>query len=324
MQIDLAIIINENFTDSSLAIILDIFRTANVICQRRGEDFRFQINIVAAEKSMVTSKYGMKIQPDLSIDQLTSCHAVFLPGTWIEQGDEFEPLLAQAAAQKIVEKLERTKWGDTILAASCSGVGFLAESGLLNAQPATVSWWMAAYSKKRWPKVLFDSQNMLQKSGNIITAGAVFSQIDLSLHLLAHFGGNRLAKECSNILLLRQRDSQTASIELQYLSASDNVISKAERWVSENINRQFDMLELTDHLGVGSRTFARRLKQCLDLTPIGFVQRMRVEKAVALLKVSEASIEQISFQVGYHNASSLAKLIKKQTGQTAGSLRGTK
>lgn len=321
MQINLNIFVNDNFTDSSLTIILDIFRTANILCERQGKALRFEISIVALSQKMVTSKFGLKLQPDKTIEELSNCDVLFLPGTWVESAAEIEDLLTKPDERKIISKMKQVEWGNTIVAASCSGVVFLAECGLLNSKPAIISWWLASYVKKRWPRVDFSSQNMVLQSGNIITAGAAFSQIDLSLHILGHFGGTRLVKECSNILLLRERPSQTDEINLKYLSANDNVISKAERWVSQNISRQFEMAELTTHLGIGSRTFARRLQDCLSLTPIQFVQRMRVEKALALLQVSNISLEEISHLVGYNNPASLAKLIKKQTGKTASSLR---
>lgn len=320
MDINIKVVIFEGFTNSSLAILLDIFSAANAILARQKSDVKFNLKTLANQPS-VRSKSGLKITPDGLLDDLSATDVVMLPGIWIEGKHEIDEILKQSGAQKLIRILQTTDWGDTIIAASCSGGMFLAESGLLDGHKTTVTWWLESHCKKRWPKVKINSAQTIVESGNFITAGAVFSQIDLCLNIISRFGGKILARECSNFLLLRERGSQTADIGIKYLSANDRLIAKAEHWVAQNIATKFDLLHLTNHLGVGSRTFARRLKQCLNLTPIAFVQRIRVEKAVEMLELTNLTLDEISFKVGYENASSLSKLIRKQTGQTARSLR---
>lgn len=320
MEIDIKVVIFDGFTNSSLAIILDIFSAANAILARHKSELKFNVKTFANQPS-VTSKSGMKIATDGLLEDLSATHVLMLPGVWIEHKHEIEQLLNQPSTQKFIDILKRTDWGDTIIAASCSGGMFLAESGLLDGHHSTVTWWLESHCKQRWPKVKINSAQTLVESGNFITAGAVFSQIDLCLNIISRFGGKPLATECSHILLLRERGAQTADIGLKYLSANDRLVAKAEQWVTKNIANKFDLAQLTNHLGVGSRTFARRLKLCLNLTPIMFVQRIRVEKAIEMLEATTLSVNEISFLVGYDNASSLNKLIRKQTGQTAATLR---
>lgn len=322
MQINLNIIAYNNYVDSALAIVLDIFRMANVVLSNRNKELRFKTNIVGVDEDIIVSKSGMRIAADLGIESLSTCHAVLFSGPWVESGKEIDAVHEEQAAKKIIQKLRQADWGETILAASCSDVAFLAASGLLNGHQATTNWWLASYFKQKWPLVSFSTREILVQSDNIITAGAVFSQINLSLRILSHFGTERLSKECANLLLLRQFKYQTDHIDIRHLSASDDIVLRAEKWVRINLSRKFEIGELTNFLGIGSRTFSRRLKQCLGMTPIAFVQRMRVERAIELLKTTELTIQEISFAVGYNNVGSLSKLLKKQTSKTAGALRG--
>ena len=57
------------------------------------------------------------------------------------------------------------------------------------------------------------------------------------------------------------------------------------------------------------------------LTPIAYVQRIRVERAKRLLETTDGSIEEISWAVGYEDPASFQRLFKRLTGLTPGAYR---
>src|SRR6202020_3251940 len=60
----------------------------------------------------------------------------------------------------------------------------LAESGLLDQQRATTTWWLAPVFRERYPQVLLNESDMVVKSGNVVTAGAALGHMDLALWLI--------------------------------------------------------------------------------------------------------------------------------------------
>jgi len=77
-------------------------------------------------------------------------------------------------------------WADrgAMVAAACIGTFVLAETGLLDDQDATTTWWLAPLFRQRYPKIRLDESRMVIKSGKFVTAGAALSHMDLALSLI--------------------------------------------------------------------------------------------------------------------------------------------
>lgn len=71
-----------------------------------------------------------------------------------------------------------------------------------------------------------------------------------------------------------------------------------------------------------SKTFLVKLfKEYTGLTPLDYINRLRCERAVAMLGKSEYTIEVISSKVGYSSAHSFIRVFKKLYGKTPGAYR---
>jgi len=60
------------------------------------------------------------------------------------------------------------------------------------------------------------------------------------------------------------------------------------------------------------RTLARRLQTVLGRSPLEYFQSVRVERAVHLLKTTEASVEEIAARVGYADGVTLRTLLRRR------------
>jgi transcriptional regulator GlxA family with amidase domain len=57
------------------------------------------------------------------------------------------------------------------------------------------------------------------------------------------------------------------------------------------------------------------------MSPIAFVQRLRVERAIHLLQTTNASMSEISARVGYADASALRRLVHREARASPRELR---
>jgi transcriptional regulator GlxA family with amidase domain len=155
----------------------------------------------------------------------------------------------------------------------------------------------------------------------IATAGAAMAQMDLMLAVVGRFAGPSLAKACASYLLLDERRSQAPFMAIAFLGGQDPRIARAEKWVRDNIARDFAINELAVAVALAPRTFARRVAATCGLSPIQFVQQIRLEIARFLLETTRLPVEQIARQVGYAEPSTLRRLIRRDTKHSPGHFR---
>ena len=139
-----------------------------------------------------------------------------------------------------------------MLAASCASTFLLAETGLLDGRRATTTWWFAPLFRQRYPAVELLTEQMVVADWPIATGGAAMAQMDLMLAVVGRFAGPSLAKACANYLLLDERRSQAPFMAITYLASQDPRIAKAEKWVRDNIARDFAIEELAERRRAGA------------------------------------------------------------------------
>jgi len=72
---------------------------------------------------------------------------------------------------------------------------------------------------------------------------------------------------------------------------------------------------------LAKRTFKRRFVTATGLTPIAYVQRLRIEDAKRRLERTDVSVDEISWRVGYEDAAFFRRLFKRTTGLAPGAYR---
>ena len=197
------------------------------------------------------------------------------------------------------------------MTAACVGTFIMAESGLLNHQQATTTWWLAPMFRKRYPDVLLDESNMLVKSGRYVTAGAALSHMDLALWLVRSVSP-QLASLTAKYLIVDSRPSQSAYALTDHLIHSDPIVQRFETWARGRLAQGFSLEDAAKAVGSSKRTLARRTQSVLGKSPLSYFQSLRVECAVHLLKTGRASVDEIAERVGYSDGATLLTLLRRR------------
>jgi transcriptional regulator GlxA family with amidase domain len=295
--------------DLGLSAVLDAFQTANELIAMTGLAVpRFEVTIVGMRKAVRTG-HGLKV-PIQPVGKRTPEY-VIVPAIACKSLDTLTAALARADVRDAVKACR--KWADegAKLGAACAGTFVLAESGLLDQQRATTTWWLAPVFRERYPQVLLNESDMVVRSGNVVTAGAALGHMDLALWLIRGVSPV-LASLTAKYLIVDSRPSQTAYALTDHLVHSDPVVQHFERWARARLSRGFSLDHAARAVGASKRTLTRRMQNVLGKSPMSYFQSLRVERAVHLLKTSSASVEEIAAKVGYKDGGTLRLLLRRR------------
>src|SRR5271163_4614626 len=305
--------------DTGLSTVLDAFQTANELAEMSGlAGQRFEVSIVGTRKVVKTSQ-GLSV-PVRAAQHCGVPDCVVVPAPGFKMPGPLLAALERADMRDAVAILR--EWADrgATAAAACIGTFVLAESGLLDNRDATTTWWLSPLFRKRYPRVHLDESRMIVSSGNVVTAGAALSHMDLALWLIRQ-KSPRLAALTAKYLVMDSRPSQSAYVLTDHLAHSDALVERFERWARGRLTHGFSLDAAAAATGASKRTLARRMEAVLGKSPLSYFQELRVERAVHLLKTTDESVEEIAGRVGYADGVTLRSLLRRHLGHGVREIR---
>jgi transcriptional regulator GlxA family with amidase domain len=284
---------------SGLTALIDVLLTAQA--ERPG---------VAGTGRTVTTGAGLTVPVTMPLRDLPAADVVVVPALGTMTAEDTLSTLAASASRAIIQVLGGLDPQVTTVAAACTGVFTLAESGLLDRRRATTSWWLGAAFRSRYPSVVLDLDRMVVADAGLVTAGAAFAHIDLALALVRRVSPG-LAEHVARLLVIDERACQSAYLVTDHLNHNDPLVLAFEQQARARLGQAVDVGELAAAIGTSRRTLERRTRAALGMSPLALVQRLRAERAIHLLRTTTQSVEQIAPQVGYANASTLRALLRR-------------
>ena len=295
--------------DLGLSAVLDTFQTANELIEIGGlATPRVETRVVSVRRSVRTAQ-GFTVPVQVASPRATDC--VVVPAIGFKMPGPLEAALLRPDIRDAAVLLRRYAGRGSTVTAACIGTFVLAESGLLDEQRATTTWWLAPLFRKRYPRVILDESDMIVKSGSVVTAGAALGHLDLALWLVRSTSP-QLAALTAKYLIVDARPSQSAYALTDHLVHDDPVVPRFERWARSRLPRGFSLDEAAKASGASKRTLARHLQRVLGNSPLDYFQALRIERAVHLLKTGNASVEEIAAKVGYADGTTLRTLLRRR------------
>jgi transcriptional regulator GlxA family with amidase domain len=315
----IAVLALEALWDTGLTVMLDALTLAdNFSRQQTGGTLRFKVSIVGVRKK-VRSGQGFSVPVETITTDLKPDWVV-VPALNTGRPELLIPALERRDIKQAKEQLQTWHAQGVRLAASCIGSFVLAETGLLDHQKATTTWWLAPLFRQRYPSVKLDETRMLVPSDIGVTAGAAMGHLDLALWLIRQ-ASPELAAVVSRYLLADLRTSQAVFIIPNHLAQADPLIERFERWAREHLKDGFSLQGAAEALATSPRTLQRRCEAVLGKSPLSYFQDLRVERAQSLLHGSGLDIEAIAAEVGYEDGATLRTLIRERLGRGVRELR---
>jgi transcriptional regulator GlxA family with amidase domain len=281
----------------------------------------FRVEIVGVRKGPLDLASRIPITVQRPIDTIDSTDIVVVPSILL--GPEG---WKKGKHRELVTWLRAMHARGALLCSACSGVFLLAETGLFAGMDATVHFGYAREFAETYPEVPIHPERVLVISGKreeLVCSGAAMTWHDLVLYLIARFAGATAAQTVARFYALQwHQDGLTPYIVFEgHKDHGDAAIQKAQDWVAGHFSVASPIEEMIKRAGLAQRTFKRRFTNATGLSPITYVQRLRIEDAKRRLERTETSIDEISWKVGYEEPAFFRRLFKRVTGLSPGLYR---
>lgn len=269
----------------------------------------FEVTIASADGQPVRCTNNVLFQPHCSIETIQETDLIVISSaTYIEEILKRDPSL--------VPWLRHQYYQGAHVASICTGAFLLAETGVLDGKSATLHWGFAEMFRRKYPQIHLQLDRMFLDQGRLYCSAGVNAGLDLSLYLVQKFCGPKAAVQGAKTMLLDlQREKQ--SPYTAFLFAKDHgdaAVVKAQKWIEQHYSETIDYDSLAQKYQMSRRSLERRFKQATRVTPLGYLQQVRVEVAKRLLEEGCQPFDEITDMVGYEDVSFFRKVFMKLTG----------
>ena len=318
----LAVLALDGVMLSSLAAAGDCLRIAERLAEIRlgAEAPRFSSQLVHARGAeRVASSAGLELSGIRPLDHRPD--VLLIPGIMHASPGDLLRHCAELDAE--IELVRALHLQGVHIAASCSGTFLLAQTGLLDGRSATTSWWLAAAFRQAFPAVQLQADAMLVEQDRLTTTGGATAAVDFMLRQIGRAGSPELAQQTAKLLLVDpERQSQAPYVSTALMEKPRSTVSeKLERFLAHNLHQPLSVARIAEHCGTSERSLLRHFHAHYGESPLAHLQRLRIERAKALLETSLLSFEEIVERCGYSDAASFRKLFKRATHLTPADYR---
>lgn len=286
-----------------------------------GDEAVFRVEIVGETTGRLQLASGVSVEVHRAIETIESTDLVMVPSL-VVRPDGWKT----GRYPRLVEWLGAMYDRGAMLCSACSGIFVLAETGRFDGKDATVHYDYARAFSKTFPAVPIHPERVLVISGTreeLVTSGASTTWHDMVLYLIARYSGATVAHEVARRFALQwHQDGLTPYMIFEGKSGhGDSVIESAQKWLREHFSVASPVEEMIRRSSLAERTFKRRFVAATGLTPIAYVQRLRIEDAKRRLERTDAPVDEISWRVGYEDPAFFRRLFKRTTGLAPGAYR---
>jgi transcriptional regulator GlxA family with amidase domain len=213
----------------------------------------------------------------------------------------------------------------TRLLSICTGSFVLAGAGLLDGKAATTHWAYAPRLARVFPRVEVRPDVLFVDEGRVLTSAGGAAGVDLCLHVVRLDHGTEVANAAArSIVMPPWRDGgQAQYIEHPVPIATESTTAPTREWALGQLRGSLTLEDLAAHAQMSVRTFTRRFRAEVGLSPNQWIIQQRVDRARNLLETTDLPVESIAYEAGFGTAALLRRHLRDAIGVSPQAYRRT-
>ena len=170
----------------------------------------------------------------------------------------------------------------------------------------------SAHSNALSPVFLFSDENKLIKIVNNVRIMRAVQRIVNELEAKSAYYQYLVVMYYAELLVLVYRYLDEAYLPL----CSNEGLRRAIAYLRTHFGDPISMADVANEAAVSERQLRNLFAQHLNIKPLDYLNQIRVNKAVELLRNTELSVKEVCFQCGFQSPQYFSRLFKQQTGLT--------
>ena len=102
---------------------------------------------------------------------------------------------------------------------------------------------------------------------------------------------------------------------------ADLYVRRACSFIKDHYSRDISVTEVAEYVGVSTSHLSHLFRQKLGLAFVDYVQDVRIQKLMELLREKDYSIRELASMLGYNNHTYFCQIVRKRTGKTVKQLK---
>jgi AraC family transcriptional activator FtrA len=275
--------------------------SASAVFGYHGPDIpeHYDFALCAERPGPVRTTMGVDMIVERGLEALAEADTLLISG-WCA-GLEISPELSAAV-------LTAHTRGVRIMAI-CSGIYVPASLGLLDGRAAATHWELTADLAARFPRIRPDASVLYVDHGDVATAGASATTVDLCLNQVRRDHGAALAMRIGRQLSAapHREGGQRQYPELPTTGPVPDSLAPLLDWITANLDRPLTVEDMAARSGLSRRTLSRHFADQLGVSPGRWLLDRRITNTRALLEETDLAVETIAQRVGLSSAVNLRR-----------------
>lgn len=316
MTTRVAVLVRDGVMPMELGLVHQLFGSAR---SASGEPL-YEVVTCAVVPGVIRTDADFPIHVERGPDALACADTVVLPASHEPDETETEGRLPSALAAALARIPDGAR-----IASICTGSFVLAAAGLLDGGRATTHWKSCDHFRRLFPQVELEPDVLYTDDGNVLTSAGEASGIDLCLHLIRRDHGAAVANEVARTTVVppHREGGQAQYVRRPVPEPRISTTARARAWALEHLDRPLTLRELAAQDSLSVRTFTRRFREEVGISPVQWITRQRIERARQLLEETDHPVEKIASDSGFGTSASLRQHLQSELGVSPSAYRAT-
>lgn len=289
----------------------EVFATAAGLLQAAKPSSRsvYEVVVLGLDARAFRAESGLAFLPDAALADAPTLDTLIVPGG--------RGLREPAPLAHVVKWLRRRQRGIRRVASVCTGAWALAEAGLLDGLRGTTHWRHADALARSYPKIRVEVDTLYIREDRIYTSAGVTAGIDLALALVEEDHGPSLALAVARELVVhlkRAGGQRQFSERLAMTVDAGSQLEELTAWMHDHLTDDLSLGRLAERCHISPRQLARRFAATVGMSPVAYVERLRIDEASQLLLAGGGSIERVATAVGFRSADVFRRAFERRLG----------